>query len=358
MKMKSLVLLFTILSFVGCVSKDHQAKKNSLTVMTYNVENLFDSLDDPGKDDETYLPIEVKKTARHRAKCQQASRDYYRKLCLEEDWSESKIKRKLTRLADVILQVRGGKGPDILILQEVENLNIAERLRLNYLTKAGYGPSILIEGPDKRGIDVAILSRLPIRKKSQLHKINLTFIDKETKKEVPARPTRGILQATFTLPGDKSLTVFGVHFPSQGNPTKARRTAIKKLNALKKALPKTEYVIAAGDFNISSKEDAKEGLFSKELASEWLVSHQIGCDTCEGTHAYRGGWSFLDAILFSKNFQSELWTVDPKSIRIPNKSLYQMNHWGAPARFGDGLSQKGVSDHWPLAADIMPKEVR
>ena len=65
--MKNIGIVLTVLFITGCISNEHQASKGALTVMTYNVENLFDSLDDPGKDDETYLPIEVKKTARHRA---------------------------------------------------------------------------------------------------------------------------------------------------------------------------------------------------------------------------------------------------------------------------------------------------
>ena len=212
--MKFATLIISLFFISGCVSNDHTSSPNALTVMTYNVENLFDNMDDPGKDDETYLPLSAKKTARHRAKCQQASRDYWVKQCLEVDWSDSKIKRKLGRLADVILQVKEGRGPDVLILQEVENLNILERLRLNHLQAAGYKKSILIEGPDKRGIDVAMLSRLPLKAEPKLHEVLLTKIDKKSGKELPARPTRGILEARFELPDGKPLTVFGVHFPS------------------------------------------------------------------------------------------------------------------------------------------------
>lgn len=356
--MRALLSLPILFILCGCVSTTYESPSSALTVMTYNVENLFDSLDDPGKNDETYLPLSAKKSALHRAKCQKAGRAWWIKQCLETDWNDSKIKRKMGRLADVILQVKNGKGPDILILEEVENLNILERLRLNHLQAAGYRKSILIEGPDERGIDVAMLSRLPLKGEPKLNEIKLTQMNKKTKKEVPGRPTRGILQAQFELPGGQSLTVLGVHFPSQGGPTALRKTAIQKLLEVKTTLPKDEYVIAAGDFNITAEEDAQHGLFSERLAKDFLISHQIGCDDCEGTHNYRGRWSFLDAILFSKNFQGEKWQVDAKSIRVANKSIFQLNHYGRPARFDEGLSQKGVSDHFPLAADIIPVEVR
>jgi endonuclease/exonuclease/phosphatase family metal-dependent hydrolase len=356
MKLLSLLIFLSFLAF-ACTSTPIKKVPGSITVMTYNVENLFDNLDDPGKEDETYLAIEDKKTAQHRMKCEGASKDYYKQQCLKNDWSDSKIRRKMKRLADVILQE--GSGPDILILEEVENLNILQRLKENYLQKANYQEVVLIEGPDKRGIDVAMLSRLSLNKKPQLHIIDL---DKklegekeEKKKSKKARPTRGILQADFLLPDKTNLTVFGVHFPSQGNPTRARRLAINKLNELKMKLPKGAFAIAAGDFNISAKEEGREKLFSNELGKEWLISHEMGCKRCPGTHSYRGSWSFLDAILFSKNMKvGDKWRVDTGSIRVANKSIYQKNHWGNPARFSDGKSQVGVSDHWPLAVEIIP----
>lgn len=355
--MRVLLLVIVSLSFFGCVSKQFRPKKNSITIMTYNTENLFDSMDDPKKDDETYLPIEQKQNARHRAKCAKISRAWWRKQCLETDWSEAKIKRKIGRLSDVILQVKDGKGPDILILEEVENLNILERLRQNGLSSAGYKHAVLLEGPDERGIDVGMLSKLPLASPPVLHEVKLDYIDRRTGKVDPnkkARPTRGILQAQFLLPDGTKLTVLGGHFPSQGAPTPARRRALETLNKIQAKLPKDSFIIAGGDFNITAEEDGREGLFN-ELAKTWLISHRIGCENCQGTHNYRGSWSFLDVLLFSKNFQSEKWMVDMKSIRIPNRRLSQMNYMGAPARFNDGTSQLGVSDHWPLAADIYPR---
>ena len=41
----------------------------TVTIMTFNVENLFDNEDDPGKDDQTYRAIEDKQTAAHKNAC-------------------------------------------------------------------------------------------------------------------------------------------------------------------------------------------------------------------------------------------------------------------------------------------------
>ncbi|MCH2100039.1 MAG: hypothetical protein MK142_16780, partial [Pseudomonadales bacterium] len=40
-----------------------------IRIMTFNVENLFDTTHDEGKNDETYLPLSVKQSDAHRAKC-------------------------------------------------------------------------------------------------------------------------------------------------------------------------------------------------------------------------------------------------------------------------------------------------
>lgn len=357
--MRKLLFILPIV-LISCVSKDYKSQPNSLTVMTYNVENLFDTLDDEGKDDETYLPKNQKTSRAHKLKCAGLSKEHYRKECLSKDWNSRLVERKMNRLAHVIKQVRSGQGPDVLIVQEVENLNVLTRFKMNHLNELGYKEIVHIEGPDQRGIDVAMISKLSLLKKPKLHEIDLKPAAKEAgKNPIKVRPTRGILEAQFQLPDGESLTVFGVHFPSQGSPTPYRKVALETLNKARKALAKDELVIAAGDFNITTKEDGEHQLFGNEdMKNLWLVSHYIGCHKCEGTHNYRGDWSFLDVMLFSHNFKYSSWSLDPQSIRIPNKSIYQKNDFGNPARFSDGRSQLGVSDHWPLAVDIQPKEVR
>ena len=66
-----------------------------------------------------------------------------------------RIEQKLKSIAAAILQVDGGRGPDILALQEIENAGVLDRLRREYLAAANYRPPVLIEGEDLRGIDVA-----------------------------------------------------------------------------------------------------------------------------------------------------------------------------------------------------------
>ena len=146
----------------------------SITLMTFNVENLFDTQDDPGKDDHTYLPVTAKQSDEHKEKCAAISVPRWRDQCLNWDWNDDILERKLTVLATAILQVNDGRGPDVLALQEIENIAILERLRTEYLQDAEYGPSILIDGTDNRGIDVAFLSRLPLHGEARLHDFLVT----------------------------------------------------------------------------------------------------------------------------------------------------------------------------------------
>ena len=327
--------------------------------MAYNVENLFDTQHDPDRNDWAYLPLAVKKKSpeKQRKECEKASK-YYIKSCISRDWSEPILKRKMERLAQAILQVNGGRGPDVLILEEVENLRILKRFRDEYLKKANYITMILIEGPDKRGIDVAVISRLPEAEPAVLHLI--PFKGKTAKDQEWMKKSRGILQTNLRLPDGEILTVLAVHFPSPNNPQYWREQAIAGLFKIQKSLPTGRMVIAGGDFNITSEEESKTKYYSKTLSREWQVSHLIGCKSCRGTNYYhrKKSWSFLDALLFSKNMSPKgkaKWYVEPSSIFIPSNNKYQTNRWLSPARF-QSYSPVGVSDHWPIMGWLRPKK--
>jgi len=348
--------LLPLTLILGCRSSPPTPNPSSVTVMAYNVENLFDTKDDPGKDDETYLPLSAKAEPSLKKACAKIPIPHYRIACYKTDWTHEKLIIKMQRLAQVILSVNQGRGPDVLILEEVENLAVLEQLRTQYLAKAGYKPAILLEGPDRRGIDVGMLSRLPQTAPPKLHIVSLKAQKGLKKNRI--HPTRGILQATFSLPDKTNLHVFGVHFPSQGSPSQARLQAVARLNQLQQNLPEADLVIAGGDFNITKREDQK--IYVESLGPQWLISHKLGCSNCKGTHNYRGHWSFLDALLFSKNLAPEAkgpWLVDAKSIRVESLVKVQVQkRKNIPARFLDGKKERGVSDHWPIVAEIRRKD--
>ncbi len=327
------------------------AQEFAVTIMTFNVENLFDNDDDPGKDDSTYFALSEKQSDEHKAACAGIAVQRWREQCLYWDWSDAMVERKLEAVATAILQVNDGAGADIIALQEVENIHILERLRTEYLVDAGYLPSILIEGQDNRGIDVAFLSKLPLANAPVLHgtEFSREFADRRG-------DTRGILQADFTLPDGSVLTGFAVHFPAPFHPTEMREAAYRHLSELKAALPADRPSFAAGDFNTTSAEDRDKNMLGRLARPDWIVVHEQGCGDCRGTQYYApdDSWSFLDMILWSPGeFRGRYATAELRnsSIDVADHTPDHVTANGTPARFSlpDGL---GVSDHWPLVVTV------
>ena len=101
--------------------------RSGFTVATYNMYNLFDEFDDPGKDDEPELyPPEL-------------------------------VELMLSKHAHAIKDIL--RLPDLVAVQEVENIAILERLTETEPINGIYG-AVLVDGPDFRGIDVGLLYRL------------------------------------------------------------------------------------------------------------------------------------------------------------------------------------------------------
>jgi len=344
------LLLVTLASLAACTPEAPATESGttSVTVMTFNVQNLFDNLDDPGKDDKAYLPLEAKQNESHITACNEIEVDSWREECLHLDWSDAAIDHKLDVLAATIRQVNGGAGADIITLQEIENASILDRLRSEKLGDLGYRPAILVEGSDARGIDVAILSRLALAADPILNPLTLA--------EFPERKgdTRGVLQASFALPDGSTLTAFSVHFPAPFHPTPMRIAAYEHLASLLAELPDDHHAFAGGDFNTTSKEDEREGLLDAYARPHWTIAHDIGCGGCNGSYYYYGDdtWSYLDMILFAPARGGKTTAqIRGESVAIANASPPQVSENGTPERFRSDKGT-GVSDHWPMIATI------
>ena len=323
-----------------------------VSVMTFNVENLFDAVDDPGKDDKAYLPIGMKRSPAHVAECKAIEVPGWREECLNLDWNDEVLDAKLAAIAQVIRQVPG--GPDLIVFQEVEHAALLDRLRTEQLAELDYRPAILVEGADERGIDVGFLSKLPAAGPPVLHALGFPgYPEREA-------DTRGILEATFELPDGAQLTAFAVHFPAPFHPTAMRELAYAQLNELRSALPAERTVIAAGDFNTTSTEAGRTGILYRLVRPAWTIAHEGGCGDCRGTYYYArdDNWSFLDMILFSPaRSANATWSLRADSVQVANAVPTQRNTEATPARF-DPEHGTGVSDHWPLVARLQAKQKR
>ena len=304
------------------------------SAMTLNAQNLFDTTDDKNKDDKAYLPIELKQSKKHIKSCSDIRVKSWREECLFLDWNDEVKNAKLNNLVTSIVSYQN-IGPDIVALQEVENINILNQL-LELLKPFGYVDAILIEGKDFRGIDNAIISKYKILD-SKLHYISFTG-------KFEGKDTRPILDSTLDVHGTK-IKIYNVHFPSGFHDVSMR---LDSLNLLSNLLKTHSYpTIALGDFNVNTKEDNELNIYSSE-EDVWSVAHLKGCTTCKGSYYYNYGktWEYLDTIFLSKN-RNIFYISDSIMIHATNNNSYQDT--GRPIRFNP-KKKNGVSDHLPMVA--------
>ena len=327
--MKLKVFIFLFLSFSISLYAN-----NSLSVMSYNLENFFDTYDDPGKDDKAYLPLSAKQDQSHIDACNKIRVSKWKNECLYLDWSDENKNKKLNNIVATIRSL--DSTPDVIAFQEIENINALKDIFYKLKDK-GYIDYVLIEGNDYRGIDNAYLSKHKIQKTKQ-HKIIFS-------PEFSTKDTRPILEAVIDFNG-KPIHFYNVHFPAPYNPIGMRKDAF---NTLKKITSShSNAVIALGDFNVTSFEADNNKTFTS-LDKDWDISHIAGCSNCSGSHYYRrdDNWSFLDVIIIKENrgisFRNE-------SINVLKTNI-NTNKEGKPLSFNMN-NGRGVSDHLPVIATI------
>lgn len=353
--LKNLTLALLLSLLVGCAVTFNKAKftlppkaADEISVMVFNVENLFDTTHDADRNDFTYLPLSAKQDPAIRQACKDNNDSAYRlSECLSTDWSEAQLDKKLQNLSKVVLGV-DGNGPDVLMLIEVENENVLNIWNKKYLEKAGYTTVVLIEGPDKRGIDVGLMARLPLVGKPVLHKIPWQPKNDEDKKWMEM--SRGVLEVTLKAPNGDPITFLTAHFPSQANPTYWRQQAAEFTAKLIKEKGPNAMVVAGGDLNITHEEERKEKIFEKTFSPVGAVSHFVGCKECPGTHNYRKSWSFLDAHIYSKALLSDgmgSYLMQPNTIDVIRYEEVHLKKGKYPKRW-DYDRMDGVADHFPL----------
>jgi predicted extracellular nuclease len=321
-----------LLCLVGGLSLLPAASADELYIASWNVENLFDTRDDPTvAGDEEFTPPSAKQ------------------------WTPERLNIKLTNLAKVISKMNGERGPDILGLIEIENRYVLRAL-IQKLAPLGRNYQIIHQdSPSDRGIDCALLydaNRLSLRF-SSFH-----FVD--------AEHTRDIVEAALSCAGDP-LHVFVNHWPSRsGNPESCRivaaQTLRRRIDEILKVDPQAD-IVAVGDFNDYPTNDslrmhlktadepqlATGGMFYNSM---WPI-HREG----RGTYVYQNKWDVIDHMILSPGLldQSRLrWKSGSTQTVLFDIQLFQSSTPGAIARpnrsyTGDKFHPTGISDHLPVA---------
>ncbi len=165
-----------------------------LRVATFNIMNLFDGHDDPYRDDEGTPP---------------------------------KPRDQIERVAAVIREI----DADVLALQEVENRDYLERFVRAMLPDLGYEHVVLFEGNDMRGIDVALLSRVPVGPVTS-HR-HMALRDEDGR---PVRFHRDLLQVVLAPPEGPQVAVFVVHLKSKGTGPSSDAIRLAEARAIRQVL--------------------------------------------------------------------------------------------------------------------------
>lgn len=343
--MKYLILLLYSI-FINASLNGQSKSLNSIRIVFYNVENLFDTFDDPACIDEDFTPNS------------------------ELQWNEEKYNHKLNQLARVFLTLGQDQLPDIIGLAEVENKKVLDEL----LVKTGLkdkGYSIIhINSPDKRGIDVALLYRKNRFTPEKWHNSPVLLGSGE-------RPTRDILYVKGVLPNKQVIHLLVNHWPSRSGGVSAtlpkRMVAAKAARRLADSLfvnDRSVNLILMGDFNdYPSDSSLVFGLKAKsdtvKPADKSLVNLMAWQESVSlGSHCYKGKWGFLDQFIVSGNLLNDknlvhLHASSAKVVQFPflfKKGSKEDGKQGIPFRTYQGKKYLGgYSDHLPIVLDLTLK---
>jgi endonuclease/exonuclease/phosphatase family metal-dependent hydrolase len=299
------------------------------TIAFYNLENLFDTIDDPDTDDDDFTPDGVKK------------------------WTPRRYKKKVKRLARAISTIGDDdmkEPPVILGIAEVETFEVVtDLIQTKYLVDFHYG-IVHYDSPDERGIEVAFLYRKEFFELLESKPYAISFIRENGSTDY----TRDVLYVKGKLNGE--LMHFLVnHWPSRRTGVEVsehKRVAVAKLNQeiiseIQENSP-DEKIIIMGDFNDNPKNrSVKYHLVTEEFYNPMESLYDKGM----GTANHRGDWYLFDQIIFSRNFfednqhtfkhagiYSKHFLKDKFGKFVEDPFRTYRGHW----------YKGGISDHFPV----------
>lgn len=317
-----------------------QRSTDQFYVASWNLENLFDTDDDPANPfDDEFLPDHP-----------------------DTQWNNDKLAQKLRNQARVIQDMNKGHGPDILGFQEVEHSNVIEHL-VALLPAKSYGIAYA-ESSDRRGIDTGLIyndERFSLIDQ-RLHYVELG--ENQT--------TRDVCHATLHDEYGNAYHVFVNHWPSRRGGEKSVPRRAKAAHTLSAAIEEvlehdhTALILVLGDFNDSPDDRS----VSKELqAQPYIVQDTYQPHTLYNLTAATGdpkgsfchtwqddnSWHIFDQIIASGSlvkgenvdYTGVFDIIAPEYMRHQSGSCA-----GAPFQtYGKNFTYLGgYSDHFPVGA--------
>lgn len=331
--MKKLIIALNLLLLFAVSGQAQGSKKGLYSVAFYNLENLFDTIHDSGKDDLEYLPT------------------------ADKEWNSEKYLAKLTNMSKVLSELSRDKvsdGPAAIGVSEVENRRVLDDLiKQPSLAATGY-EVVHYEGPDKRGIDCALLYNPKQFTVSSSKLILSTPFEGDT-----THLTRGFLVVNGKLAGDHVCFIVN-HWPSRGAAAPVRVHAAQQVKVIADSLLRTDKglkLIIMGDLNDDPMDQSLAALGAKKQANEvkagdffnpwWETLEDKGV----GTLLYRGKWNLFDQIVISPSLlqAKKGLKYDHNEVFIREYLFQQEGKYkGSPLRtHGGKLWLNGYSDHLP-----------
>ena len=334
------------------VASAHAQTKQNYVVGFYNLENLFDVYDDPVKNDAEYLPDG------------------------KNQWTEVKYQKKLHNMATVIAEMAKANGAfhTILGVSEIENRLVLEDLISQPELMQSNFQIVHYDGPDRRGVDVALLYRADQFDYLDSESIPFSFEGTDvpitlTKEEQERFRTRDILMVHGLIAGEH-FAFYVTHLPSRiggkGSDLRSLGGEIIRKHA-EKMLEKYPGIkmVVMGDMNddpfdesmakwlgaVRNIEDTPKGGFFNPF---WQM-HADGY----GSLAYRDVWSIYDQTIPSETLVNapegtlKLQKIGKKGYYgVVFKRPFMVNQKGQyknyPFRtFSNGKFMNGYSDHFP-----------
>ncbi len=322
---------------VALVAFSCSQEKKEYTIAFYNVENLFDTINDPNTWDDDFTPEG------------------------KLEYTTERYQNKLVNLSSVLSSIDKNSFPAIIGLCEIENRSVIDALiDQDKLKDADYGIAHA-ESPDARGIDCALLY-----KKSEFKYLNHDIIGIHFPNE-PDFKTRDILHVQGILGSTDTLDIFVNHWPSRiGGMEKSEKNRVFVAEQLKLAVNKLQEknskakIIIMGDFNDEpnnkSAEEVLTATNNKDTSNPKALYNLMYDLKLEGkgTYNYKGNWDMLDNLIVSNSLISntdgihtnhqagriftEEWICykNQEGLSLPSRS------YAGPRYFG------GYSDHFPV----------
>ena len=337
-----------IILCIGWTSLTAQMKKYAIrSIFFYNVENLFDTIDNPETFDDPRTPY---------------GRD---------NWNSMRYNLKLDRLAKVISgfgSSYGSGGPDLLGLCEVENHAVLEDLI--YHPKLIHLQYRIIHGdsPDDRGMDVAFLYKKSVFSPVSFQEHRLWIYNEQEEIE----HTRNQLVVTGLLDGEKYHFIVN-HWPSRrGGEARSkpyRIAAARLTNRILDSIHKQvedPRIIIMGDFNDNPTDPSIKKVLKTYSTKDTTNSGRLFNPMeklfrkGKGSLAYRDKWSLFDQLIISMN----LTLITNGEYHFLKAGIYKPGflidtrgrYKGYPLRtYAGGKYRGGYSDHFPVYIWLVKK---